>query len=138
MGTYRFSETSLQRLEGVDPRLLEITNAAISGSPIDFGIPQDGGLRTAERQYELFLAGASKADGTNNLSYHQLGRAIDFYAWVNGSASWNPAHLAMVAAAHLQAASLLGYKVKWGGFFKPFHSEPFYHGWDCGHIELAE
>jgi len=138
MSLYRFSETSLNRREGVDPRLIEISDFAIQITPVDFGIPKDGGIRTASRQYDLYLAGKSKADGTTHQSAHQSGKALDFYAWVNGHASWEVGHLAMVAAAHLQAASMLGYSLKWGGFFKPFSDEPFYHGWDCAHVELVE
>lgn len=138
MSLYRFSDTSLKRREGVDQRIISISDFAIQISPIDFGIARDGGKRTAERQYELFLAGASRCDGESRLSAHQFGKALDFFAWVDGRESWNPGHLAMVAAAHLQAASMLGFKLKWGGFYTPFHADPFNHGWDCGHIELIE
>ena len=135
---YRFSKASLGNRAGVDQRLIEISDLALELTPIDFGIPRDGGLRTADRQQDLYLAGKSKCDGTLNKSLHQSGMALDFYAYVNGRASWDVGHLSMVAAAHLQAAAYLGYPIRWGGFFKPFASEPFNHGWDCCHIELME
>ena len=114
----------------VDERLVRVAHRAIQISKIDFGIPTDGGIRTAERQHELFEDGKSKADGYHKRSPHQSGRALDFYAYVDGKASWDREHLAMVAAAFLQAASELGIRVRWGGLFRSFSDMP--------HIELIE
>lgn len=141
---FKLSEKSKQRREGVDPRLIEISDLAIQITVIDFGIPRDGGRRTAERQHELFLDKKSKADGYEKLSNHQpaedgYGKALDFYAYVDGKASWEHDHLAMVAAAHLQAASMLGYKLKWGGLWKsrtPKFISGIPYGWDMPHVEL--
>lgn len=126
---FSLSKRSKKNRKGIDPRLIEISDLAIKITVVDFGHPSDSGIRTAKRQYELFLDKKSKADGYDRLSYHQSGLALDFYAYVNGKASWNKKHLAMVAAAHLQAASLLGYKLKWGGLWKNFKDYP--------HIQLA-
>lgn len=127
---YALSERSKSRREGVDPRLIEICDLALHISVVDFGIPEYGGVRSAEEQNGLFLEKASKADGTTNLSNHQIkpgkkyGEALDFYAYVDGKASWEPVHLAMVACAFLQAASILGYKLEWGGLWKSFKDMP--------------
>lgn len=126
---YRLSKRSKKNSEGVDPRLIDIRDLAIQITAIDFGIPESGGVRTAEEQRILFEALKSKADGYNKLSYHQSGKALDFYAYVDGHASWDGKHLATVAAAFLQAASLLGYKLKWGGLWKSFKDMP--------HVQLA-
>lgn len=127
---FQFSKRSLERMEGVDPRLKEIAKHAITISKIDFGIPQDGGLRTAERQAELFADGKSKADGVKNKSRHQSGMALDVYAYVDGKASWETEHLALVAAAMLQSASIFGYKLEWGGLWRSFVDMPHFqiHG----------
>lgn len=138
MGMYRFSKTSLERRDGIDERLIRISDLAISICPIDFGIPLDGGLRTAERQQELHLAGKSRCDGYLHKSFHQTGKALDFYAFVHGKASWEVQHLTMVALAMMQAASSLEIPLRSGAFFKPFHDEPYNHGWDCGHVELMD
>lgn len=127
---FKLSEKSKQRREGVDPRLVEISDLAIQITVVDFGHHTDAGKRTAERQNELYLDGKSKADGYNKLSRHQSGKALDFYAFVDGKASWDTEHLAMVAAAFLQAASILGYKLKWGGLWKSFKDYP--------HVELVD
>ena len=115
--TFKLSNSSRQRREGVDPRLIEISDRALEISIIDFGIPRDGGLRTAERQMELHLDHKSNCDGIVKLSRHQSGKALDVYAYVDGKASWDKYHLAMVAAAMLQAASELGHELQWGGLW---------------------
>ena len=126
---FTLSDKSLQRREGVDLRLIDVCDLALKISIIDYGIPGDGGVRTAERQHELFLDGKSKADGYKNESKHQRGMALDFYAYVDGKASWDELHLALVGAAFLQAASILKHRLSWGGNFKP-------NGWDKPHVEL--
>lgn len=127
---FKLSDKSKQNMAGVDPRLVSIVNKALEISIVDFGIPNDGGLRTPERQRELFNQKLSRADGVTRKSRHQSGRAIDFYAFVDGKASWEPAHLSLVACAFLQAASQLGIKVQWGGLWKGFRDMP--------HIEIIE
>ena len=138
--SFKLSVTSRTRMQGVNPDLIAITNLAIKITVIDFGIPFDGGIRTAQRQKALFDKGVSKADGYDHLSNHQSGNALDFYAYVDGEASWQSHHLAMVAAAHLQAASMLGIKINWGGFWErkiPKYKNGIPYGWDMAHIELA-
>lgn len=128
---FQLSNSSKRRRQGIDPRLIEIDDLAITLTIIDYGHPADSGLRSAKRQHELFLSGKSKCDGYSKLSNHQSGKALDFYAYVDGRASWKHKHLAQVACAYYQAASILGYKIRWGGLFKP-------NGWDMPHIELVE
>ena len=127
---FKLGQNSLNNRAGVDPRLIEISDLAISLSNIDFGIPSTGGLRTTEDQAKLFTAGVSKADGRTNKSYHQTGRAIDVYAYVDGKASWEKEHLALIAAAMLQASAQLGHKLEWGGLWNSWQDYP--------HFELSE
>jgi len=123
---FKLGQNSLNNRAGVDPRLIEISDLAISMSNIDFGIPSTGGLRTTEDQAKLFTSGVSKADGRINKSYHQTGKAIDVYAYVDGKASWEKLHLALIAAVMLQAAAQLGYKLKWGGNWKSWQDMPHF------------
>lgn len=131
---FKLSEASKRNRSGVDVRLIQISDLALTLSLVDFGHGRVAGKRTAEQQNELFKAGKSKADGYEKLSEHQSGDALDFYAYVDGKASWAPEHLAMVAAAFLQAASMLGYRVKWGGLWPSKRSKLY--GWDMPHIQL--
>lgn len=133
---FSLSERSKKNREGIDPRLIEISDLAITLTLIDFGHGSDAGKRTSERQNELYNAGSSQCDGYEIISNHQTGRALDFYAYIDGRASWAAEHLAMVAAAFLQAASMLGYKIRWGGLWK--RSTGGFYGWDMPHIELIE
>lgn len=136
---FKFSERSLGRMKGIDPQLAMIMRESIKISPIDFGVPGHGGLRTAEEQNELFNKGRSKCDGFDIKSNHQSGKAVDFYAFVNGSASWRPHHLSMVAGAIMTTANRLysegeiNIKLKWGGEFGSDELD----GWDKPHIEIA-
>lgn len=135
---FKLSTRSKQRRKGIDPQLIEISDLAIQITKIDFGVPEHGGMREADEQNELFRANKSKADGYVKLSEHQSGNALDFYAFIDGKASWRHDHLAMVATAHLQAASMLGYKLNWGGLWtstKKTNGIPY--GFDCPHLELA-
>ena len=130
MKHHKFSPKSLERMVGVDTRLKLIAEYALKISTIDFGIPGHGGLRTQEEQMLLFTSGLSKCDGIEKLSKHQSGRALDFYAYVDGEASWDKGHLTSVAAAFLQSASQLGYAIEWGGFWTSFVDMP--------HIQLKD
>jgi|TARA_R110000803_G_scaffold206530_1_gene273853 peptidoglycan L-alanyl-D-glutamate endopeptidase CwlK len=123
---FKLGTNSINNLAGVDGRLIDIADLAITLSNIDFGIPSTGGLRTEAVQAKLFADGVSKADGVNNKSYHQSGKALDVYAYVDGKASWDKLHLALIAAAMLQASAQLGYELKWGGLWKSWQDMPHF------------
>ena len=124
--TYALSSTSKSRLSGVNPKLIDIVDLALTISKIDFGIPEHGGIRTAAEQHSLFLKNLSKADGYSKLSNHQTGNAFDVYAYVDGKASWNESHLTHVATAILAAASQLKTPLVWGGHWKSFVDMPHF------------
>ena len=127
---YQLSNTSRSRLASVAHRCVKVIERALVISPIDFGIPQYGGRRTAQEQHALFLGGKSKCDGIEKKSTHQSGKAFDVYAYVDGKASWDELHLTTVAAAILQAASELKVPLEWGGLWKGFRDMP--------HFQLGE
>lgn len=127
---FKLSKRSKQRRSGANSALIEISDLAITLTVIDFGHPRHAGKRSTEIQRDLFDKGFSKCDGTIRKSYHQSGNALDFYAYVDGKASWKKEHLAMVACAFLQAASILGYQLEWGGLWKNFKDMP--------HVQLVE
>jgi len=124
--SFKLGKNSINNLVGVDGRLIAIADLAITLSNIDFGIPSTGGLRSTEDQAKLFEDGVSKADGVNNKSYHQSGKALDVYAYVDGKASWDKLHLALIASSMLQASAQLGYKLKWGGLWKSWQDMPHF------------
>jgi len=124
--SFQLGTNSINNLAGVDGRLIDIADLAIKLTNIDFGIPTTGGLRTEEVQAKLFEDGVSKADGVSNKSYHQSGKALDVYAYVDGKASWDKLHLTTIAAAMLQASAQLGYELKWGGLWKSWQDMPHF------------
>jgi peptidoglycan L-alanyl-D-glutamate endopeptidase CwlK len=124
--TFQLGENSINNMSGIDERLISITELAITLTNIDFGIPSTGGLRSTEDQAKLFTSGVSKADGRTNKSYHQTGKAVDVYAYVDGKASWDKLHLSLIAAAMLQASSQLGFELKWGGLWKSWQDYPHF------------
>lgn len=124
MSNFALSQRSKDRRRGARQELINISDRAIEISIIDFGHPEFAGKRTTEEQQMLYNRGDSKADGIKNLSLHQSGNAIDFYAFVDGKATWDPEYLAIVACAFLQAAMELGYKIQWGGLWTGFHDMP--------------
>ena len=123
---FKLSSNSIMNMAGIDDRLVDVVELAITLTNIDFGVPKTGGLRTVQDQAQLFTSGKSKADGRIHKSYHQTGRAVDVFAYVNGKASYNTEHLAMVAAAMLQSASQLNIELKWGGHFRSFTDMPHF------------
>lgn len=139
MGNYALGSSSKRNMEGVDMRLKEIAHLAITLTVIDFGIPSTGGKRTAEVQNGLFVEDKSDCDGYDKISEHQLGNALDFYAYAHGKASWEPHYLAIIGCAFLQAASILGYKLEWGGLWQrrtPKYINGIPYGWDMPHTQL--
>lgn len=126
MYNYIFSSRSLARMVGVDQRIINVAERALEITPIDFGIPEHGGKRTPEEQYNLFAVGLSNADGYKKKSRHQYGLALDVYAYVDGKASWHIDHLTTVAAAMLQAANELSVKLQWAGHWTTFKDYPHF------------
>jgi len=123
---FELGKNSINNMAGIDDRLIDIAELAITLSPIDFGIPSSGGLRSTEDQAALYTSGKSKCDGRTNKSYHQTGKAIDVYGYVDGKASWDKLHLTTIATAMLQASAQLGYELKWGGLWKSWQDMPHF------------
>ena len=125
--SFKLSKRSYERLNGIDAILIAILTEAIKESPYDFGIPRDGGLRTAERQKELFDKGVSKADGYKKKSYHQSGKAFDIYAFVGGEASWDKGALTHIARHIIKVAKeQFDVELEWGGDWKSFKDYPHF------------
>lgn len=131
---YKFSKKSKRVLSTVDERLQRLMERAIEVSPIDFGIPSSGGKRTEEEQHKLFKEGLSKCDGYVKKSYHQSGKAVDVYAYVDGHASWEDHHLALIAGVVLTLATEMCVNINWGGTF----GSSSFDGWDKPHFEIVE
>ncbi len=106
--TYKLSQRSLDKLEGVDASLVAVVRAAIGMTKTDFGVIC--GLRTIEEQRELVAKGASK---TMN-SKHIGGNAVDLMAYIGSRGSWELNLYDDLADAMKEAAIQLGVPLRWG------------------------
>jgi peptidoglycan L-alanyl-D-glutamate endopeptidase CwlK len=105
---YQLSNRSLEKLEGVDERLVNVVKRAIELTDTDFGVIQ--GLRTIEEQEALVAKGASQT----MKSKHLEGLAIDLMAYVNGKGCWELNVYDNIAEAVQQAATEQGVAIRWG------------------------
>jgi peptidoglycan L-alanyl-D-glutamate endopeptidase CwlK len=108
MSQFKLSQRSLDRLQGVDDRMVSVVKMAITLSKVDFGVVQ--GLRTLEMQKELVAKGASQTMKSKHLD----GLAVDLMAYVSGRACWEISVYDEVADAMAQAADQIGVKIRWG------------------------
>jgi len=137
--TFYLSDRSKRNRSTARDELIEISDLAITITPVDFGHGRLSAARNSKDQNILYLRGHSKLDGYTELSKHQtkedlhpdlpiLSNALDFFAYANGKAIWKGEEMAIVGAAFLQAACKLGYKVEWGGLWP----------WDQPHIQWVD
>ena len=106
--TFKLSQRSLDRLEGVDERLVAVVKYAITETKIEFGVTC--GLRTIEEQRELV---AQRASHTMK-SKHIDGLAVDLMAYVGSRASWELNLYDEIADAIKKAAEVVDVGICWG------------------------
>jgi peptidoglycan LD-endopeptidase CwlK len=106
--SFRLSQRSLSRLEGVKPELVAVVKRAIQVTTVDFGVTE--GLRTVETQRKYVAAGKSQ---TMN-SKHITGDAVDLVAFIDGQISWELNVYDNVADAMRQAAEEYNVALRWG------------------------
>ena len=108
---FKLSNSSLLKLEGVNPLLVSIIKQAIKTTTVDFGVTY--GLRTKEQQAELVKAGKSR---TMN-SRHLTGHAVDLAAYVYNVLSWETRYYYDIARAIRKEAIHHNTPVVWGGIW---------------------
>ena len=138
MSKFALSTRSIGRLANTDERILTLLLNAIQYTAIDFGIPKDGGLRTAERQNEIFASGASQKDGYVKISYHQTGKAFDIVCYSSGSVTWDKIYYYMVAGVILGTAKAMGINLVWGGNWDNDTDLKDQSFMDLGHFQLMD
>lgn len=114
---YRLGQMSIERLDGVEPRLVRCVRRAIEISDQDFSVFE--GLRTLERQKELFAKGASRTlDSFHLPDSKSVGHAVDLVPFIGGRVQWQDVPCLVIARAMLFAAKELGLPVTWGGVWE--------------------
>jgi peptidoglycan L-alanyl-D-glutamate endopeptidase CwlK len=109
---------SLSRLQGVHPDLVRVVKKAAAISDLDFTVLE--GLRTAERQKQLF---AQKATKTMN-SRHITGHAVDLAPMLGGKISWDWPLYHRLAKIVKAAAVAEKVPITWGGDWRTFKDGP--------------
>lgn len=107
--TFKLSQRSLSKLEGVDERLVAVVKYAIGLSAVDFGVIE--GVRSINRQRELVAKGASQT----MKSRHIDGEAVDLMAYIGSRGSWELNLYDDIADAMKKAAIACDVGIKWGG-----------------------
>ena len=118
--SFRLSQRSRDRLQGVHPALVGVVEAAILRTSVDFMITE--GVRTAARQAQLVRAGASR---TLN-SRHLTGHAVDVAAVVEGQIRWDWPLYPRIAEAFKAAAKACGVAIVWGGDWPSLRDGPHF------------
>ena len=106
--TFKLSERSLGKLEGVNDNMKLVVMKAITLTTIDFGVIC--GIRSQAEQEELVAKGASKT----MKSRHLTGDAVDLMCYLGSRGSWELNLYDDVADAMKQAAQDEGVGIRWG------------------------
>jgi peptidoglycan L-alanyl-D-glutamate endopeptidase CwlK len=116
--SYKLGTRSLQNLSGVHPDLVAVVKRAIEITEQYFTVIE--GIRSINRQRELFKKGAS----TTMNSRHITGHAVDMVPW---PVDWNDLErFKIVSEAMKAAAEELEIPIVWGGDWKSFHDAPHF------------
>lgn len=125
---FKFSQRSENNLKGVHKDLVKVVHRALEISAVDFTVIE--GVRTLQRQKELF---AKKATKTMN-SRHLTGHAVDLVPY---PLDWNNKQaFVAISKAMLQAAKELGIAIRWGGDWNMNGSSADEKFYDGPHFEL--
>lgn len=114
---YELSRKSLKKLEGVHPDLVAVVKRAIEITEQDFTVLE--GLRTYDRQKELYATGKS----TTMNSRHLSGHAVDLAPY---PISWDWEYFYPIADAMKEAAKELNVDLEWGGDWRSFPDGPHF------------
>ena len=135
---YSFTQSSLDKMEKVHPKLVEVMKAAIENSPFDFRITD--GARTTEEQFALYQKGrtlpgpkVTNCDGKKFKSNHQIksdgyGHAVDIfpcgviengvYRKFTSEEGYDEKKLKLIANHILAVAKSKNINIEWGGNWK--------------------
>ena len=109
-------ERSEKRLEGVNPTLVSIVRRAAKRLPFSLFVVE--GLRTRERQAELYAQGRTKPGKKVTWTLHSKhleGKAVDLAPLIDSAIDWNDlSKFDQIAKAMQDAAKEVGVVVRWG------------------------
>ena len=113
----QLDERSEKRLEGLNEALVSVVRRAAKRLPFALFVVE--GLRTRERQAELYAQGRTKPGRKVTWTLHSKhleGRAVDLAPLINGAIDWaDLSKFDAIAKAMQDAAKEVGVTVRWGG-----------------------
>lgn len=123
-----FDARSRKALTGVHPDLVKVMEVALERSPVKFVVTE--GLRTVERQRQLFARGATKTMNSRHITGHAvdivpyIDRDGDGNVWEDIAYDWPLYH--KVAPVIKQVAKELNIAITWGGDWRTFKDGPHF------------
>ena len=122
--SFIFSERSKNNLKGVDERLVKLCKKVLEKNEVDFVVVE--GVRTLERQKELYKTGKSKT----MKSYHLHGKAVDLYPYpiIENFGKDKEYMKKWIKLGELMetTAKELGLNITWGYRWKSFKDTPHF------------
>ena len=110
---FKLSSRSLEKLEGVNPLLVDTVKRAIELSKVDFGVIF--GVRSLETQKKLYESGRSQTMKSKHLIQPDgTAHAVDLMAYDGSDPSWEIVMYDDIADAMKAAAKETGAKIRWG------------------------
>jgi len=111
--SFRLSQRSMDRLEGVHPHMTAVVERAIQLTEVDFGVTQ--GVRTLDEQKANVAAGRSQTMASKHLLQDDgFSHAVDVVAYVGPDVSWELNVYDNICDAFKEAAKEVGCSIKWG------------------------
>ena len=111
--SFRLSQRSMDRLEGVHPDMTAVVERAIQLTGVDFGVTQ--GVRTLDEQKANVAAGRSQTMASKHLLQDDgFSHAVDVVAYVGSDISWELNVYDDICDAFKEAAKEVGCSIKWG------------------------
>ena len=138
---YKFGKRSLDNLAGVNPKLIDVVHAVMELQIMDFSVVE--GLRTKERQKELFDARKSRTMNSKHLKQSDgYGHAVDLYPYpidmrrVNTGNAKEIIRFGVLAGLMLKCAQESGVNVRWGGDWDKDGETLDHSFFDAPHFEI--
>ena len=110
---FKLSSRSLEKLEGVNPLLVDTVKEAIKLSSVDFGVIY--GVRSLAEQEKLYKSKRSQTMKSKHLIQDdRTSHAVDLMAYDGSNPSWDLVMYDDIADAMKAAALETGAKIRWG------------------------
>lgn len=124
--TFQLGRRSIDRLAGVHPDLVRVVRgAALHYKPAEQFIVAEG-LRTLDRQKDLWTAGKTRTMRSRHLTGHAVDLAplVDVDRDGDLELTWERAHFYPIVDAMRASAAAAGVLIEWGGDWKDFVDMP--------------